>query len=376
MSAPSPRAAYIHIPFCVHRCGYCNFTVVAGRDDLMEPYLEAITRELSWLEYPRPVETLYFGGGTPTSLSADQLRRLCQRVLQWHPLEDDYEWTVEANPADLDPERMQVLAESGVNRLSLGAQSFHPDKLKLLERDHDSKEILHAAEMSRQVGLDLSIDLIFGTAGETLTDWQKDLALTLALRPDHISTYGLTYERGTQFWNRLLHGELAELPEELQRDMYLTAIDTLQEAGFEHYEVSNFARPGKQSRHNNTYWSGAGYFAAGPGAARYVSGVRQNNHRSTTTYLRRVLASQTPVAEEESLSAEARARETLIFGLRRLAGIDRQQFYATTNYHLDQLAGEPLRRFVQLGLLTDDGKTVSLTREGLLLSDSLWPELL
>jgi oxygen-independent coproporphyrinogen-3 oxidase len=372
----SPRAAYIHIPFCVHRCGYCNFSVIAGRDDLIGPVLNSISRELSWLGLPREVYTLYFGGGTPTYLAPDKLKSFCETVLQWHPLAPNYEWTVEANPADLDEQKIAVLAEQGVNRLSLGSQSFSDDKLKLLERDHTAADIEHAVSLSRQAAMGVSLDLIFAAPGETLADWLDDLRRAIELAPDHISTYGLTFEQGTSFWNRQLHGELHAVDEGLERDMYLAAIDTLATAGFEHYEVSNFARPGKRSRHNETYWSGRGYFAAGPGAARYVDGVRSTNHRSTTTYVERIQSGKSPIAEEETLSDEDRAREHLVFALRRLEGITRSDFTDRTGFDLDALAGHAIARFVELGMLADDGERVRLTREGLLVSDSLWPELL
>jgi oxygen-independent coproporphyrinogen-3 oxidase len=218
--------------------------------------------------------------------------------------------------------------------------------------------------------------LIFATPGETLDQWARDVEAALALRPDHISTYGLTFEQGTAFWSRREHGELAEADESLQREMYALVIDRLTAAGFEHYEVSNFARPGCRSRHNQTYWSGDGYYAAGPGAARYVDGVRETNHRSVTTYLQRVLSGQSPVAEREQLDAEARARELLVFGLRRIDGVDRSDFARRTGLAMDELIAKPLAKFVALGLLADDGQRVRLTREGLFVSDAIWPELL
>ncbi|MEM1304023.1 MAG: coproporphyrinogen III oxidase family protein, partial [Planctomycetota bacterium] len=175
---------------------------------------------------------------------------------------------------------------------------------------------------------------------------------------------------------RLKRGQLVERPEELQRDMYAYAIDRLGEAGFEHYEISNFARPGLRSRHNEAYWLGHEYFAEGPGAARYVAGVRETNHRSTTTYLQRVLAGGSPVAEREELSAEDRARERLVFGLRRLEGVGRNEFRIATGFEIDTLAGTAVSRFVEQGLLDDDGDRVRLTREGLMISDALWPELI
>jgi len=376
MLNPPPRSAYLHVPFCRHRCGYCNFSVVAGRLDLVDSFLEAISKELSLLGAPQEVDTLYFGGGTPSQLTPTQLRQLCQLALKWHPLADDYEWTVEANPSDVDRERLAVLASHGVNRISLGAQSFRADKLKLLERDHLAADILQAVRLAREAGMHVAIDLIFAAPKETLLQWQADLDEVLLLNPEHISTYGLTFEKGTTFWNRLAKNQLAQLPEELERDMYLAAIDRLSLAGWEHYEVSNFARPGQRSRHNEAYWSGRGYFAAGPGAARYVDGVRETNHRSTTTYLQRVLSGQSPIAERECLDPVQRAREYLVFSLRRLEGVARNTFQEHTGKTLDELAGKDIARFVDEDMLADDGHTVRLTRAGLLVSDSLWPELL
>ena len=371
-----PRAAYIHVPFCAHRCGYCNFTLVAGRDDLIDAYLEALQRELSWLERPREVDTLYFGGGTPTHLPPAQLDRLCQIALGWHPLATGYEWTVEANPADLDQATIDVLARYGVNRISLGAQSFDAAKLATLERDHQGADIARALQLVQSIDADVALDLIFATPGETLPTWAADLDAAIRLAPSHISTYGLTFERGTLFWNRLQRAALQRVDEELERSMYSLAIDTLTDAGFDHYEISNFARPNHRSRHNEGYWSGANYFAAGPGAARYVKGVRTTNHRSTTTWLRRVLADQSPVTESETLAPEDRAREVLVFGLRRLEGVDRATFSQQTGFDIDQLVGQPLRHYTELGMLLDDRQRIRLSRQGLLVSDAIWPDFL
>jgi oxygen-independent coproporphyrinogen III oxidase len=372
----TPRAAYIHVPFCHHRCGYCNFTLVAGRDDLIESYLKAIEIELSWLGQPREVDTLFFGGGTPTYLNPSAIERLLRVVLKWHPLAAGHELTVEANPADVDVQRSAILADHGVTRLSLGAQSFHAAKLRRLERDHLATHTAHALELARSRGFDVSLDLIFGTPGETVADWERDLKSAIGLAPDHISTYGLTYERGTAFWSRLQRGNLQRVAEETDRQMYEIAIDSLTAAGLEHYEVSNFARPGKRCRHNETYWSGESYFAAGPSAARYVAGVRESNHRSVTTWLKRVLAGQSPVAQRERLCPEERAREQLVFGLRRLEGVDRDWFMNRTSFAIDDLVAEPLEQFVAFGLLADNGRRIALTRAGLLVSDSIWPHFL
>lgn len=401
-SAAIPRAAYIHVPFCQHRCGYCNFTLVAGRDDLIEAYLEALERELSWLEQPHEVETLFFGGGTPTHLSPGQLLQLITIVKRWFPLAARGEFSVEVNPIDINAETTAVLHLAGVTRVSLGAQSFHPRKLQLLERDHSPADIESAFNLCRGFAQSVSLDLIFGAPGESLDDWRRDLDAALALAPDHVSTYGLTFEKGTTFWSRRSHGELAPVPEETERQMYELAIDTLTAAGFEHYEVSNFAksRPPTPSgpelsvdvarapvpsrsegatfrcRHNENYWLGGQYFAAGPGAARFIGGRRETNHRSTTTYISRVLAGQSPVADSEQLGPEDAARERLVFALRRLEGIDEDAFYAATGFSAAQLGGEALTRFINQGLLERAGGCLRLTRAGLLVSDAIWPEFL
>ena len=360
----------------MHRCGYCNFAVVAGLGDLVEPYLQALTTELAWLGQPREVDTLYFGGGTPTFLPAEQLKQLCQQVLEWHPLASDYEWTVEANPGDLDQGRIDVLAEIGVNRLSLGAQSFRDNKLNLLERDHNRDDILQAVELARAAGMRVSLDLIFAAPGETLEEWLVDIEEALTLQPEHLSTYGLTFEQGTTFWNRLQKNELATVPEELERAMYIEAIDRLAAAGFLHYEISNFAKPGQTEPTQPSLLVGRRLLCRRTRSSPLRRRRARDNHHSTSTYLKRVLQGESPVAEREELDQEQRARERLIFGLRRLAGVDRRQFQEYTGLEIETLAGEPIARFVELGFLEDSTDRIRLTREGLLISDSLWPELL
>jgi oxygen-independent coproporphyrinogen III oxidase len=371
-----PRSAYIHVPFCRHRCGYCNFTLVAGRDELIGAYLEALEKELSVLGQPREVDTLFFGGGTPTHVSLHELQLLFSLVRAWFPVAPGGEFSVEANPIDVDEGKTRILAAAGVTRVSIGAQSFDPVRLQLLERDHDTDTIRRAVGLARGFAQSVAIDLIFGLPEETLADWQADLQAAMELAPDHISTYGLTFEKGTAIWSRLRRGELVRVEEDIESQMYEAAIDTLTAAGFEHYEVSNFARPGHRCRHNENYWLGGQYFAAGPGAARYLAGRRETNHRSTTTYIQRVLAGQSPVAESEQLDRENAARERLVFALRRLEGVSLADFAAQTGFEVADLAGDALPRLLELGLLDLSSDRLCLTRRGLLISDTIWPELL
>lgn len=344
--------------------------------DLVDSYLRAVATELQWLGGPHEIDTLYLGGGTPTQLQPTHLRRLMQLIFRTFRLRDGYELSIEANPDGLSWEHLAVLRQFGVTRLSLGVQSFSAAKLRLLERTHTADEARRVIDMARPSVRSLSLDLIFGVPGETLDDWQRDVSTAVKLGPDHISTYGLTFERGTSFWSRRLRGQLQPVDEQLERAMYELAIDRLTAAGYEHYEVSNFARPGHRCRHNETYWLGRPFFGIGPGAARYVGGRREVNHRSTTTYIKRVLRGQSPVAESETLGPEDAAREQLVFGLRRLEGIDGDRFFAQTGYTIDQLVGSPLERMIAMGLLRWNAGRLQLTREGLLVSDSIWPYFL
>lgn len=374
--ATDPQAAYVHVPFCRHRCGYCNFAVIAGRDDLVEAYLSALGRELAGLGHPRPVSTLFLGGGTPTHLPPAALARLLDTVTKWFPPSSGGEFSVEANPEDADDERFAILSQYGVNRLSLGVQSFNAAKLMRLERSHDGAVAEAAIARANSFFPSVGLDLIFAAPGETKASWRADIERTLAAATHHVSTYGLTIEKGTPFWAGRRDGQLHEVDEEPQREMFELAIDHLTAAGFEHYEVSNFARPGHRCRHNEAYWRGDEYYAAGPGASRFIAGRRETNHRSTTTYIQRVLADQSPVAEVDELPHDLRVRERLVFALRRMAGVRRDWFQNITGISIDEFAGAEIAKFVALGFLADDGESIRLTRDGLFVSDSLWPHFL
>jgi len=371
-----PRAAYLHVPFCHHRCGYCNFALIADRGDMIESYLKAVQLELCTLPRPHEIDTLFVGGGTPTYLSPTDLEYLLRIFGEWFPLAEGGEFTVEANPSDITDRKVDVLVRAGATRISLGAQSFSPKKLEVLERAHTPDEIMRAAALIQEYKMDLSVDLIFGSPGESLSLWENDLRMALSLKPDHISTYGLTFEKGSMFYGRMLRGELTPVNENTDLRMYELAIDTLPDSGFDHYEVSNFARPGHRCRHNEGYWTQKQYFAIGPGASRFIDGTRETNHRSTSTYVKRLLNGSSPVAFRESLSPESAAREAIVFGLRRLEGVSKKDFFAHTGFDLCQLLGEPLNRFINNECLIFDSDYLKLTRKGLLVSDSIWPEFL
>jgi oxygen-independent coproporphyrinogen-3 oxidase len=366
-----PSAAYIHVPFCAHHCGYCDFAVAAGQDQLRDLYVEALTAELATLGEPRPVETIFIGGGTPTYLESPQLERLLAAVNRWLPLVEPAEFSVESTPDSLDDEGVDILACHGVNRVSIGSQSFHSHLLRTLERRHQPDDVGRAVACVRRAIRAVSLDLIFGVPGQTLAEWGADLQQALALAPDHISTYGLTYEKGTRLWKQRQRGEVQPLDEQAELAMYTHAIDTLTAAGFEHYEISNFARPGRRCRHNQVYWANEAYYGFGVGAARYVHGRRELNTRDLQQYMRSVLAGEPATFQSEVLDPEDRAKETMAIQLRRAEGINRQSFREQTKTDLDQLAGAVIRRHVELGFLADDGLSVRLTRQGKCVADTL-----
>ena len=398
-----PRAAYLHVPFCGHHCGYCDFAVTAGRDHLIELYLDALAAELAGLGGPRPVETIFIGGGTPTYLSAEQLDRLLGAVNKWLPLGQETggrrqgsdpggtpspdllspvscllspEFSVESTPESLTAEKAAVLAAHGVTRVSVGVQSFRPDTLAALDRRHTAEQIPRAVEAVRRHGLELSFDLIFGAPGSTLESWAADLDAALSYEPDHLSTYGLTYETGTPLWKDRRAGRVRPVGEDSELAMYVHAIDRLTAAGFEHYEVSNFARPGRRCRHNERYWANEAYHGFGVGAARYVGGVRELNTRDTQAYIRKVLAGESPTFQTERLGPQDRAFETIGTQLRRAEGIGRPRFHEQTGLVLDELIGDRVRNLVAAGLMADDGHSVRLTRRGKCVADGVVEELM
>lgn len=377
-----PRAAYFHVPFCAHRCGYCDFTLIAGRDDLIGDYLRQLDRELEFALGSLnstgliDVDTLFFGGGTPTHPSSEQLRLLLQIVQSRFQLTRGGEFSVEANPLDLDDEKIDVLADGGMNRVSLGVQSFSPDALTLLERDHRAEQIGDVVNRLRRRIRNISLDLIFGVPGQSLENWRQTLRHAIDLAPQHISTYGLTWESGTAFGTRRDRGELSPVDEDLERDQYALAMDELSSAGFEQYEISNFARPGARCRHNEVYWAGDEYWAFGPGAARYVNGRRETNIRSVLGWLARMEQGQSPVADAEELEPLHRAHELLFLGLRRCDGIARDDFQRRTGISLDEIAGTAIAENVARGWLLDTGTAIRLTREGQFVADRVVADFL
>lgn len=371
-----PRSAYIHVPFCRHRCGYCNFTLVAGRDYLIDRFLSALETEIGWLDRTYEIDTLFLGGGTPSHLSPSQLNRLAKIIRSRFELGPTAEVTAECNPNDLNIDRMDALTDLGVNRISLGVQSLNLEKLKRLERDHNFDDIHSAIDVARNQSANVSLDLIFAAPGETLSAWKTDLETAISLKPDHLSTYELTYEKGTRFWNHLQRGNLKQSDEDSRAEMFQLAIETLNENGLRQYEVSSFAKPGQQCLHNLGYWNGDPFFAFGPGAARFVDGIRETNHQSTMRYLKLVDLGESPVADREKLEGDAAARERLAIGLRRIAGVSESDFKRRTGSSIHELLGELENQWVENGLLVRGSDRWQLTPRGIMVCDWIAGEIL
>lgn len=368
----APRAAYVHVPFCHTHCPYCNFTVIADRLDLVDRYVEAVAQELSTLGHPRAVNTIFIGGGTPTMLPRDAMQRLLATLQRWLPLASDGEWSIEANPQDVTQELCQLLRDQGINRISLGGQSFDSAKLRMLGRDHTGDQLASAIDTACQWFEEVSADLIFGVPGEDMHVWKSDLQMVTSRGLSHVSTYGLTYEKGARYWAQLQKGQLVAVPEETELEMYLYAIDTLTQHGMIHYEVSNFAKPGSECVHNQTYWQGHAWLGIGPGAAAYIDGTRTVNHRSTVKYLQRIEAGQSPVAESQRLDWSTRTRERFIFGMRQLKGVNWNELASSGEPKSIEDIAQQLPKHITLGFIEWHEGHVRLTPQGLPISDSLW----
>ncbi|HWL11061.1 MAG TPA: radical SAM family heme chaperone HemW [Planctomicrobium sp.] len=376
-STTSPvRAVYVHVPFCIHRCGYCDFTVIAGRDDLIGDYLNALERELAGkLTHPLPVDTLFLGGGTPSYLSPNDMQQLFERLQRWFPLTAGGEFSMECNPDGLTSDRMAVMKGAGVNRVSLGVQSLHPEHLLTLERSHSAEGVEDVVTRLRDHGFtNISFDLIFGVPQQSVSQWETTLRAAVALQPNHISTYGLTFEKGTPFWTRLQRNQIHPVAEEAERDMYELAMSLLPEAGYPQYELSNFAQPDYECRHNQVYWRAEPFYGIGPGAAEFLQTTRRRNHRSVTVWIERLKQGASPVQEVDELDADLLAREAVMVGLRQTRGIPLAQFHERYGVTVRDLAPESYESCLAKGWLEEVDQHVRLTFAGRFLADTVMAE--
>lgn len=317
------RHVYVHVPFCARRCSYCDFAIAVRREVPVDAYVRGVSQELTARAHRGgEVDTIYLGGGTPSRLGGHGVRQLLDVLTASCPPAPDAEITIEVNPEDVRPGDAAEWVRAGVNRVSLGVQSFHDSVLQWMHRVHDAAVVPRAVETLRDAGLtNVSVDLIFAVPAALQRDWSRDLDAALALQPTHVSLYGLTVESGTPLGRWMARGEATEAPEESYEGEFLLAHHTLQQAGFEHYEVSNFGVPGHRARHNSAYWRGVPYLAVGPAAHGFDGNSRRWNVAAYAAWQRAVDAGMDPVAGEELLSPENRAAEQVYLGLRTTDGL-------------------------------------------------------
>ena len=365
-----PTSAYVHIPFCTQICYYCDFSKVFIKNQPVDSYLEHLLEEFQSYDIQK-LRTLYIGGGTPTALSASQLEVLLDGLTKNLDLSALEELTIEANPGDLDADKIAVLKNSAVNRVSLGVQTFDDKMLKKIGRSHLEKDIYENIDRLKLAGFDnISIDLIYALPGQTMEQVKDNVAKAIGLDIPHMSLYSLILENHTVFMNRMRRGKLPLPKEELEAEMFEYIIVELERVGFEHYEISNFSKPGFESRHNLMYWDNAEYYGIGAGASGYVNGVRYKNHGPIRHYLSAVEEGNARITEEH-LSQKEQMEEEMFLGLRKKSGVSMARFEEKFGRSFDGLYGEIVKDLVQQGLMQIEGDRVRMTKRGLFLGDTV-----
>ena len=370
---------YVHVPFCATRCGYCDFyTNVPGRGE-MPPLVDALIADMDRLlqRHELRIKTIFVGGGTPTLLPVELLEGLFRRLGEVAAHHRPEEFTVEANPASLADAKANILRAAGVNRISMGAQSFHQNELRVLDRLHSPADLEPSAAIVHRAGFEhFNLDLIFGIPGQSIESWRESLARAVALGPDHLSCYSLTFEPGTPLHERKSAGFIRPVAEDWEADLYQAVIDGCESAGYRQYEISNFAKPGCESKHNLRYWRNESVVSVGPSAASYLEGHRWKNIADTHEYVRRVSQGADATIDHETLSPLERAGETAMLQLRLTEGMDIRAFQETTGYCPKAVFAEQIARFAGMGLLHVSDEAIALTRAGRFVSDAILADFL
>lgn len=359
---------YLHIPFCVKKCHYCSFSSWAQGDTLFGPYVAALKKELSQLAQKsndRNLKSLFIGGGTPSVLPSIMLRELLGHCQELFPPAQEAEITVEANPGTVDASSLSALIEAGVNRLSLGVQSFNDRELQVLGRIHDGFTACDAVEIAKTTGFtNINIDLMYGLPGQTAQSWHSSLRQAIALYPQHLSLYQLTVEEGTPFHQAVAAGKITLPAEEAILQMDEVSASLCGDAGLQQYEISNFAIPGYECIHNINYWQNGEYLACGAAAVSCVAGVRQKRVSDPWEYIRRMNTGVSLYVESECLSTEAAFRESVIMGLRMIKGVSLEHLYERYNIDIVSYYGSTLKKLVELQLVELTSTSLSLTVKG------------
>ncbi len=371
---------YIHVPFCLKKCLYCSFTSYPVNRVLTETYLKALAREVKMYsmalsDTERTVSSLFIGGGTPSCLPVARLKAIIEELSSSFIFLPECEITVEVNPGTVDDAYLSGLLEAGVNRLSIGIQSLQDHLLEVLGRIHKAEQALAAVHLARKAGFrNLNLDFIFGIPGQTCANWLETLAGALSLAPEHIAIYGLQIEEGTPLEQAVARGLLAPCPEELELSMYRAAIDSLTGHGYEHYEISNFARPDCQCSHNLVYWLNRPYLGLGPAAHSFLRGERFSNETSIERYSEKLCREEYPLETREKLSFETEMAETMFLGLRLIKGIDLNMFYQRFGRRAEDIYRKEIAGLLKDGLVEIAGRHLRLTGKGLPLANRVFRE--
>ena len=371
---------YIHIPFCRQKCLYCDFPSWAGKEEQMQEYVDALTKEIKnrSSEYAdRKVVSVFFGGGTPTTLSIPMLEQLMQAVLENWDISEDAEITTEANPGTLDREMADALKKMGFNRLSMGVQAWQNRLLKELGRIHTIESFQENYQAVREAGFEnVNTDLMFALPNQTMADWQETVKNIVTLEPEHISAYSLILEEGTPFFDRYEKGELEPAEEELDREMYHWAVDYLAEMGYEQYEISNFAKRGRQSRHNCIYWQAEEYLGMGLGSHSYMEGERFHNIYDLQEYIKADGDGSLLKEEIEVITEEDALAECMFLGLRLTEGVSFRRFRERFGQEMKNIYGSQIEELVRDDLLEEDETGIRLTRRGVDISNFVFEKFL
>lgn len=364
-------SAYVHIPFCTQICYYCDFSKVFIKNQPVDEYLQALIREFKYYDI-HDLKTLYIGGGTPTAITAEQLDYLLTNLEKELNLDMLEEFTIEANPGDLTPEKIQVLKRSAVNRVSLGVQTFFDKQLKQIGRSHNEAQIYDSIDTLKAAGLtNISIDLIYALPNQTMEQVQENVRKALALDIPHLSLYSLILENHTVFMNKQRRGCLHLPNEDIEADMFTYIIDELEKNGFEHYEISNFTKPGFESKHNLMYWDNVEYFGVGAGASGYLNGVRYRNRGPIQHYLKAIKEEGHSRLGEDILSREEMMEEEFFLGLRKKTGVSISHFEEKFEVSFTERYGKVVEELVEKGLLKHEEDTIRMTKKGLFLGDTV-----
>ena len=374
----SPTALYIHIPFCATKCFYCDFNTYSFHKEQADAYLNALQIEMNaYAPMGMLLQTVFIGGGTPSILSPNSLKKMFTNLQENFHIETDAEFTIECNPGTIDAEKLAIMRDSGVNRLSFGVQAMDDGILQQIGRIHSVNDVLSSYQMAREHNFDnINLDLIFALPEQTLDQWQYSLDKVINLEPDHVSAYNLTLEKGTKFHDWWNAGKLVLPNNEIEADMYQLSIDRLTQAGYLHYEISSFAKPDCDVKHHLTYWDNEPYIGLGAGASGYIDGCRYTNVRGIPEYIEQVGQVKKPIVYRESLIGIQERAETIILGLRKHDGICFDRYQKLFGQPITREFEQTINHLAELELVDTSNNHLRLTDRGLMLANYVFTEFL